>query len=121
MHQEIYNQMQHFNKIVYAATKQLTDINVRTYERLIQEQFNIVGSCFDGGVKQLEIIRDTNDIVDYATAQREQLRQYSVNLQLSAKQTLKILSESRSEFDSWLKKGLSEVSFMCSEPISKAA
>lgn len=119
MQQEIYNQVQQFNKSVYAASKQLMDINVRTYERLVQEQFAIVGRCLEGGVKQLEMVRDANDIVGYVTAQREQLQKCSENLQLSAKQTQKILSETRGELDSWLNKGLSEMSFLSSVSKSK--
>ncbi len=121
MQQEFYNQVQQFNKSVYAATKQLTDINVRTYERLVQEQFDIVGKCLEGGVKQFEMVRDANDILGYVTAQREQLQKYSENLQLSAEQTQKILSETRDEYDSWVKEGLSELSSLSSVPKSKTA
>ena len=109
MQQELYTQVQKFNKAVSLTTKDLTEINVRAYEKLVKEQFDIVGRCIDGGVKQLEIVRDANDIAGYATAQREQLKKCSENLQLSAKETLKILSNTRSEYDAWLKEGLSSM------------
>lgn len=119
MQQEIYNQMKDVNKSLYTATKQMMSINVRGYERLIQEQFVMISRCLEDTVKQFEIVRDAEDIPGYLTAQSEQLQNWSEHWKLFVEENMKIVSETQNEFDSWRKKDLFEMPFLNSVPCSK--
>lgn len=120
MPQAMYNQVKDFNKSLYTATKQMMDINVRSYERLIQEQFTLVGRCLEDTVKQLEMVRDAKDIPGYLTAQSEQLQKWSEHLKLFVNGNMKIVSETHDEFDSMRKKDFFKVPSPNSVPYRKA-
>lgn len=119
MRQEIYNQVKDFNKALYTASKQMMNINVRTHERLIQEQFAVISECLEGSVKQLEMFRDATDIPDYLTAQVEQLHRCSEHLKVFFQENMNILSDTRDEIISWSNEGLSEMPSLSSVPPSE--
>jgi hypothetical protein len=109
MHQAIYERVNSLNQAVYETTKKLTDINVRSYEKLLQQQFALAGLCLEGGVRQLELAKDNKDFNGLAKSQSSITRQCSEKAHSVAKETMDILVETRGELDTWAKEGLSKI------------
>ena len=108
MQQEMLKQFNSLHQTAYEASRQLADINVRSYERLVKAQFAAVGSCVDRLNKQLEAVREQKDIAEYLRAQGEFVKDCVEKALALNKESMDILTEARSEYSNWIEKGLTK-------------
>ena len=106
MHQEILEIVNRFNQTAYEASKQLADINARNVEKLLQKQLAFVELSMQGGIKQLELMRDFKDLPAYMSAQEELAKEYTDKLMATTKDTVAFMSEARDELNAWLEQGV---------------
>jgi hypothetical protein len=66
--QKLFDMSNAFNQQAYEAANKLADITVRTYGKLVQQQVDIAGLCWESGVKQLELVHDAKDVSSYLIA-----------------------------------------------------
>ena len=106
MQQEIFNQLNSFNQTAYEATRQLADINLRAYEKIVQQQFELTGMCFDAAIKQMDALRETKDVGAYLRAQADMFRGCAEKALAASKENMDVLAAVRGEYNDWLEKGL---------------
>jgi phasin family protein len=108
MQQEMFKQFNSLHQTAYEASRQLAEINVRAYERLVKAQFAAVGSCVDRMNKQLEVVREPKELAEYLRTQGELVKDCAEKTLALNKESLDILTEARSEYNDLLEKGLAK-------------
>lgn len=87
-----------FARTAADASRQLLDINTRTYERLTKRQVELASDVMESHVKQT--------LSHYAAAQRQLIEDYSDKAQKANKDTVKIITQAQDELNSYVEQRL---------------
>ena len=87
-----------FAKTAFDATRQLTDINTRTYEKLVKRQIELTSDVVESVVKQ--------GVAHYMDAQKQLAEQYADKAQQANKDTVKIITQAQDELNGYLEQQL---------------
>jgi L-lactate utilization protein LutB len=98
MQSEIFNFYNIFAKTAFDASRQLTDLNTRTYEKLLKRQVELASDFMESAVKQ--------GISHYVAAQRQLAQDYADKAQQANKDTVKIITQAQDEVNSYLEQQL---------------
>lgn len=98
MQNEVFNLYNVFAKTAFDATRQLTDINVRTYEKLLKRQVELTSDLVESAVKQ--------GVSHYMAAQKQLAEDYADKAQKANKDTVKIITQAQDELNSYLEERL---------------
>lgn len=98
MQNEFFNMYNVFAKTAFDATRQLTDINVRTYEKLLKRQVELTSDLVESAVKQ--------GVSHYMAAQKQLAEDYADKAQKANKDTVKIITQAQDELNSYLEERL---------------
>jgi phasin family protein len=112
MQPEIQNVVDVFSKLntqALAAAKQLAAINTRALDKLVQQQLALASEVVQGGVKQLELMREPKGVKEYLSAQAELSREGAEKVLAAARETVAVLSGVRDEYGAVLEKGIEAV------------
>lgn len=64
MQKEILEMVKQFNENVLNSAKRMGEVNMRTYEKLVAKQAQIVNECFETSTKQMEALSKVKDYKD---------------------------------------------------------
>ena len=106
MQNAFVEQWESFGKSALEAVKELEAISSRIVEKLAEQQFHVVSTALETGVRQFHLVTETKDYKDLLAAQTKLASEYNEKLMLSAKKATEILNDARSDFTSWFEKGL---------------
>jgi len=98
MQAEVFNFYNIFAKTAFDASRQLTDLNTRTYEKLLKRQVELASDFMESAVKQ--------GISHYVAAQRQLAEDYRDKAQQANKDTVKIITQAQDEVNSYLEQQL---------------
>jgi hypothetical protein len=98
MHYEIFNLSNAFAKTAADTTRQLVELNTRTYERLAKRQVELASDFVETAVKQ--------GVSHYMAAQRELAEDYAFKAQAANTDTVRIISQAQEELNSYLEQQL---------------
>jgi hypothetical protein len=98
MQAEVFNFYNIFAKTAFEASRQLTDLNTRTYEKLLKRQVELASDFMESAVKQ--------SISHYVAAQRQLAEDYADKAQQANKDTVKIITQAQNEVNSYLEQQL---------------
>ena len=98
MQQEVFNLYNVFAKTALDAGRQLTDLNTRTYEKLVKRQIELASDFMESAVKQ--------GLSHYVAAQRQLAEDYANKAQQANKDTVKIITQAQDELNSYLEQQL---------------
>jgi hypothetical protein len=98
MQQQIFNLYNVFTKAAFDAGRQLTDLNTRTYEKLVKRQVELTSDFVQSAVKQ--------GLSHYLAAQRELAEDYANKAQQANKDTVKIITQAQDELNNYLEQQL---------------
>jgi hypothetical protein len=98
MQAEVFNFYNIFAKTAFDASRQLTDLNTRTYEKLLKRQVELASDFMESAVKQ--------SISHYVAAQRQLAEDYADKAQQANKDTVKIITQAQDEVNSYLEQQL---------------
>jgi hypothetical protein len=98
MQQEVFNLYNVFAKTAFDAGRQLTDLNTRTYEKLVKRQIELASDFMESAVKQ--------GLSHYVAAQRQLAEDYANKAQQANKDTVKIITQAQDELNSYLEQQL---------------
>ncbi len=98
MQNEFFNLYNVFAKTAFDATRQLTDINVRTYEKLLKRQVELTSDLVESAVKQ--------GVSHYMAAQKQLAEDYTDKAQKANKDTVRIVTQAQDELNSYLEERL---------------
>jgi hypothetical protein len=94
MQQEGFNLYNVFTKAAFDTGRQLTDINMRTYEKLVKRQVELASDFVESAVKQ--------GLSHYVAAQRELAQDYANKAHQANKDTVKIITQAQDELNNYL-------------------
>ncbi len=112
MQSEIQNVVELITKLnnqALAATKEVTAINMRTVDKLVQQQLALVSEAVQGGVKQLELLREPKGVKEYLALQAELAQQGAEKTLVAAREAVAALNAARDELASVMQKGIEAV------------
>ena len=98
MQQEVFNLYNVFAKTAFDAGRQLTDLNTRTYEKLVKRQIELASDFMESAIKQ--------GLSHYVAAQRQLAEDYANKAQQANKDTVKIITQAQDELNSYLEQQL---------------
>jgi hypothetical protein len=98
MQQQIFNLYNVFTKAAFDASRQLTDLNTRTCEKLVKRQVELTSDFVQSAVKQ--------GLSHYVAAQRELAEDYADKAQQANKDTVKIITQAQDELNNYLEQQL---------------
>lgn len=110
MHQELFNLFNQFNQQAYDTTRELTEINARTFGRLADKQVELANVTLDGVVRQAELVREAKDTNNYFKDQAALTRQYGEKVTKAVRESLEIVNQARDEYVQWTEKSVQEAS-----------
>lgn len=112
MQSEIQNVVELINKLnvqALAAAKEVVAINTKAVDKLVQQQLALVTEAVQGGVKQLELLREPKGVKEYITLQAELAQQGAEKVLAAARETVSVLNGVRDELASVVQKGIEVV------------
>ena len=118
MQNEMFENLTAFNQGIFNSTKQLYEINVRTGEKLIENQMKFTTTHIENSMKQMELARDFKDAKAYMTSQSEMAKQYTDMAMNINKDAMAITEDARDELKTWFESGLQEASNTVKESVS---
>jgi phasin protein len=87
-----------FAKTAADTARQLTDINARTYEKLVKRQIELTSDLMESGIKQA--------VSHYMSVQKQLAEEYADKAQKANKDTVKIITQAQDELNSYLEEKL---------------
>lgn len=87
-----------FTKTAFNTARQITEINSRTFERLVERQVELSSDFLESAVKQ--------SASHYMNAQKELTQDYADKVQKANKDTVKIITQAQDEVNSYLEEKL---------------
>lgn len=87
-----------FTKSAFDATRQLIEINSRTFERLAKRQIELTSDIMESAVKQ--------GVSHYMNAQKELAQDYANKAQKANQDTVKIITQAQDELNSYVEEKL---------------
>jgi hypothetical protein len=98
MYSEAFNLFNTLAKTATDATRQLTEINSRTFERLVKRQVELTSDFAETSIKQ--------GLAHAIAAQREIAEAYASQAQRANKDTVSILAQAQNELNGYLEQQL---------------
>jgi hypothetical protein len=98
MYNEAFNLFNTFAKTAADATRQLTEMNSRTFERLVKRQVELTSDFAETSIKQA--------LAHAVAAQREIAEEYASQAQKANKDAVKIITQAQDELNGYLEQQL---------------
>ena len=112
MQAEIQNVVELVNKLnaqALATAKEVAAINARVMDKLVTQQLGLVTEAVQGGVKQLELLREPKGIKEYVSAQAELAREGAEKVLAATRETVAVVNGARDELNALVEKGVEAV------------
>lgn len=102
----------------FASMKELSEITAKTFEKLAQQNMELVSSTLQTGVKQLNLLSESKGYKDLLSNEANLVAEYNQSILDSVKKTAEIITGTKDEFTSWLEKGFEGIEMPA--PLKKA-
>jgi hypothetical protein len=91
----------------YDNVRQLGDLNLAVWNRMLDRQVDAFGLWLDAGTRQMELLSTSKSYQEYLGAQAKLSRELVEGLTQQGRITLDSVGEAREEYRSWVEKSLS--------------
>ncbi len=122
MQAEIQNVVELVNKLnaqALATAKEVAAINTRVVDKLVAQQLGLVTEAVQGGVKQLELLREPKGIKEYVSAQAELAREGAEKVLAATRETVAVVNSARDELNALVEKGVEAVGVSVKQAAAK--
>ena len=117
MQKEFAASIEKMNKTSVDAMKRLGEIQLRSMERLAEQQIAVTSAALDQGVKQLRSLAGSKDVSAVVESQTSYLTELNAQVVENAQKTADILTTTKSELTDWVEAGVKAAS---ETPLGKA-
>ena len=123
MQKDIVSAVEKANKQFIEAVRRLSEINLRTVEKLAERQIAGAALYLEGGVKQLELLTGAKDAQSVVGEQTKLVAELNEKLVDHAKRTAEVLVEAKDELTEWAQEGFkqAQAAAQSAAPVKKAA
>ena len=91
----------------YENIRSLAEINLRTWEKLVEKQMDAFGLFVDAGIEQLATTKNPQDIKGILDSQVALGKSLSENIASKSRETVDLANQATNEYRSWLENGIS--------------
>ncbi len=122
MQAEIQNVVELVNKLnaqALATAKEVAAINTRVVDKLVSQQLGLVTEAVQGGVKQLELLREPKGVKEYVSAQAELAREGAEKVLAATRETVAVVNAARDELNALVEKGAEAVTASVKQAAAK--
>ncbi|MCW8890054.1 MAG: phasin family protein [Sedimenticola sp.] len=91
----------------YENIRSLAEINLRTWEKLVEKQMDTFGLFVDAGIEQLSANKNPQDIKGLLDNQVALGKALSENIAGKSRETVDLANQAGNEYRSWLENGIS--------------
>ena len=116
MQKDVVSGFEQFNKTAMDSVKMVSEINMRLFERMAEEQMAAASDFFEGGMKQVEALTGAKDVQTVIKAQQEYATQVNDKFVAHAKKAAEILTEAKDGYAKLMEEGMKAAS---DNPIAK--
>lgn len=99
----------------FEAARQLGEINLRTMERLVCRQMDVMSMLVEGGLRQVKLASESKAYSELVKDQVEFAREVTERVMEEGRENVKIASDTRDEYRAWLEQGMELVSMNISK------
>jgi phasin family protein len=110
-----------FGTTGYETLRTLTDLNVRTYEKLVEKQAETFNLFVDAGIELVKLSSEAKDPKAFIESEVELAKQLSENLVAKSRESLEVAAEVRDEYKSFAEANVEAFTAKVSEAAQKAA
>ncbi|MCW8921060.1 MAG: phasin family protein, partial [Sedimenticola sp.] len=89
----------------YENIRSLAEINLRTWEKLVEKQMDAFGLFVDAGINQLAANKNPQDIKAALDNQIALGKSLSENIAVKGRETVDLANQAGNEYRSWLENG----------------
>ena len=86
----------------YENARQLGEINLRIWNKMLEKQTDALGFWLDAGTKQLELATTAKSYREYLETQSQLTRELNESLITGGRESVKLAGEVRDEYRSWM-------------------
>ncbi|MCW8848043.1 MAG: phasin family protein [Sedimenticola sp.] len=90
----------------YENIRSLAEINLRTWEKLVEKQMDAFGLFVDAGINQLAANKNPQDIKAALDNQIALGKSLSENIAVKGRETVDLANQAGNEYRSWLENGI---------------
>lgn len=99
----------------------MTELNMRTWEKLAGRQMDFFGLCLEQGVRLATLATESKNYSDYLKGQTDIVKEMSERMMAETKTSMQLIGEVRDDYRGWYERGLSELSTDLREVVAPAA
>jgi hypothetical protein len=93
----------------FESIRTLGELNLRTWEKLVEKQMDTFGLFIDTGIKQLSLSTEITDAKDLVNTQVELAKAFGESLAAKGRETVEIANSVRDEYQGWLEDGVKKL------------
>ena len=106
MQKDVVNGFEQFNKAAMESVRKVSEINMRIFERMAEEQMAAATEMLEGGVKQVEALSGAKDMQTMFKAQSDYATNMSDKMVAHARKTAEILTEAKDGYAKLFEEGM---------------
>ena len=110
MQKEFAATIEKMNKTSVDAIKRLGEIQLRSMERLAEQQIAVTSAVLDQGVKQMRNLAGSKDVTAVIESQTGYVTELNAQAMENAQKTADILSTTKTELTEWVEAGVKAAS-----------
>lgn len=100
MQNEFLEMVNQFNENMLASAKRLGDLNMRTFEKVMSKQSELMNACLESSAKQYEVMTTAKDYKEATQAQSELLKGCNEKFLANMRETTEMMNSVRDELTS---------------------
>lgn len=101
----------------YENVRSLAEINLRTWEKLIEKQMDTFNLLLDSGIEQVSNASNTQDVSQLLNSQVALGKTLSENFASKSREAIDLATEAGNEYRSWLENGINTFNSKVSEAV----
>ncbi|MBZ0099272.1 MAG: phasin family protein [Taibaiella sp.] len=88
------------------AARTLGELNLRTWERLVEKQTETFGLFVNAGIELVKVTADQKDVKELVNAEMGVAKQFGESLVVKGRETLQVANDARDDYRSWAEQGV---------------
>ena len=92
----------------YTSLRKLAEINLNSWDQLVNKQMEVMKSCFETSAKQTEMGKDTKRVDELFSKQAELARELGEQMVEGNQQVMDILNKTGEEYQAWIEAGAAQ-------------
>ncbi|MCW8943999.1 MAG: phasin family protein [Sedimenticola sp.] len=90
----------------FEAARSLGELNLRTWEKLVENQTAVFGLFVDAGIELVKSTAEQKDIKELVNIEMNVAKQFGENLVVKSREALQVANDARDDYRSWAEQGV---------------